>query len=51
MPSAAELTAAIAAANDALATLVQQQAEAKVQEEQEAKDAAVGSLVRVSGFG
>ena len=46
-----ELMAAIVVANDALATLVQQQAEAKVQEEQEVEDAAVGSLVRVLGFG
>ena len=53
MPSTAELMAAIAAANDTLATLVQQQAhvkereeqEAKEQEEQEVKDAAVGFTV------
>ena len=47
MPSAcaAELTAAIAVANDNLAALVQQQANVKEREEQEAKDAAVGSVV------
>ena len=52
MSSTAELTAAIVAANDTLATLVRQQAEAKEREEQEAKkqkeqeakDAAVGSF-------
>ena len=38
MPSAAELTAAIATANANLATLVQQQAEATEREVQEAKD-------------
>ena len=45
MPSAAELAAAIGAANNSLAGLVQQQAEAKEQEEQEVRDAAVGSIV------
>ena len=49
MPSAVELvaaiTAAIAVANDSLADLVQQQAQVKELEEQEAKEAAVGSLV------
>ena len=44
MPSAAELTAAIVAANETLAMLVWQQAEAKDREEQEAKDTTVGSL-------
>ena len=56
MPSAAELAAAIAAANTDLATLVQQQAKAMEREAKEAKDtkdakdmkdardAAVGSL-------
>ena len=38
MPSAVELTAAIAVANDALATLVWQQAQAKEREEQEVKE-------------
>ena len=44
---AVELAAAMAAANDNLATLVQQQAQVKEQEEreeQEVKDAAIGSL-------
>ena len=45
MPSVVELAAAIAAANDSLVALVQQQAEVKEQEEQEARDAAVGSVV------
>ena len=45
MPSAAELAVAIAAANNSLAALVQQQAEAKEREEQEARDTAVGSVV------
>ena len=45
MLSAAELAAAVVVANDNLATLVQQQAEAKEWEEQEAKEAATGSLV------
>ena len=40
MPSAVELVAA----NDSLADLVQQQAKAKEQEEQEAKEAAIGSF-------
>ena len=44
MPSTAELMAAIAAANDSLADLIQQQAQAKEREEQEAKDATVGSF-------
>ena len=51
MLSAAELAAAMAAANDNLVTLVQQQAEVKDQEEQEAKEAAIGSLVSGSDFG
>ena len=42
MPSAAELAAAIAAANDSLADLIRQQAEAK-EREQEARDTAIGS--------
>ena len=50
MPSAAELVAAIAAANDSLADLIWQQAQAKEQEEQEAKDAAVGSFRLGIGF-
>ena len=45
MPSTAELTAAMAAVNDNLAALVQQQAEAKEREEQEVRDAAIGSVV------
>ena len=44
MPSTAELVAAIAAANNSLADLIWQQAQAKEQEEQEAKDAAIGSF-------
>ena len=45
MPSAAELVAAIAVANDSLADLIWQQAQAKEQEEQEVKDAAtIGSF-------
>ena len=44
MPSAAELAAAIVAANDSLADLIWQQAQVKEREEQEAKDAAVGSF-------
>ena len=47
MLSAAELAAAMVAANDNLANLVQQQAQAEEQEEQEeqeAKDATIGSL-------
>ena len=52
MPSSVELAAAIAAANDTLVALVQQQADVKEREEQEERDAAVGSLsFRVSGFG
>ena len=43
MPSAAELMVAIAVANDSLADLIWQQAQAKEQEEQEARDATVGS--------
>ena len=39
MPSAAELTAAIAAANAHLVTLVQQQAEVMEREAKEAKEA------------
>ena len=52
MPSVVELTAAIAVANDNLAVandnlaaLVQQQVKAKEREEQEVKDATVGSVV------
>ena len=45
MPSAAELAVAIVAANNGLAALVQQQAEAKEREEQEARDTAIGSVV------
>ena len=45
MPSTVELAAAIVAANDSLVDLIQQQAQAKEQEEQELKDAtAIGSL-------
>ena len=44
MPSAAELMAAIAVANDSLVDLIWQQAQAKEREEQEAKDATIGSL-------
>ena len=50
MPSAAELAAAIAAANDSLADLIRQQAQAKEREEQEAKDAAIGSFRLGIGF-
>ena len=50
MPSAAELAAAIAAANDSLADLIWQQAQVKEQAEQEAKDAAVGSFRLGIGF-
>ena len=50
MPSTAELTAAIAAANDSLADLIRQQAQAKEQEEQVAKDAAIGSFRLGIGF-
>ena len=45
MPSTVELIAAIAVANDSMADLVWQQAQAKEWEEQEVKEAAVGSLV------
>ena len=44
MPSTAELVATIVAANNSLADLIWQQAQAKEQEEQEVKDAAVGSF-------
>ena len=44
MPSTAELTAAVAVANDNLAALVRQQAEVKDWEEREAKEASIGSL-------
>ena len=48
MPSSVEL----AAANDTLGALVQQQANVKEREEQEERDTAIGSLsFRVSGFG
>ena len=50
MPSAAELVAAIAVANDSLADLIRQQAQVKEQEEQEAKDAAIGSFRLGIGF-
>ena len=50
MPSVVELAAAIAAANKNLVTLVQQQAQAKEREEQEAKDATVGSFRLGIGF-
>ena len=43
MPRAAELVVAIAAANNSLADLIWQQAQMKEQEEQEARDATVGS--------
>ena len=45
MPSVAELAVGIAAANDSLAALVQQQAEVKEREEQEVRDAAIISEV------
>ena len=51
MPSAAELVAAIAAANDSLVDLIRQQAQAKEQEEQEARNAAVGSYIRHRALG
>ena len=44
MPSAVELTAAIAAANDSLVDLIWQQAQVKEREEQEEKDATIGSF-------
>ena len=51
MPSAVELTAAIAAANDSLVDLIWQQAQVKEREEQEVKDAAaVGSFRLGIGF-
>ena len=51
MPSTVELMAAIAVANDSLVDLIRQQAQAKKQEEQEAKDAtAVGSFRLGIGF-
>ena len=50
MPSAVELAAAIVAANENLATLVQQQAQVKEREEQEAKDTAIGSFRLGIGF-
>ena len=50
MSSTAELIAAIAAANDSLVDLIRQQAQAKEQEEQEVKDAAVGSFRLGIGF-
>ena len=40
-----ELSAAIVAVNNSLVALVQQQAGAKEQEEQEVRDAAIGSVV------
>ena len=43
MPSATELMATMATANTNLAILVQQQAEAKDQEEKEAREATIGS--------
>ena len=45
MPSAAELMATIVAASDTLATLVWQQADVKEREQQEARDAAIGSFL------
>ena len=48
MPSAAELVAAIAAANDSLADLIRQQAQAT--EREEAKDTAIGSFRLGIGF-
>ena len=50
MPSVGELTAAIAAANENLVTLVQQQAQAKEREEQEVKDTTIGSFRLGIGF-
>ena len=50
MPSAAELVAAIAAANNSLADLIWQQAQVKEREEQEAKDATIGSFRLGIGF-
>ena len=50
MPSVAELAAAIAAANETLENLVQQQAQAKEREEQEVKDTALGSFRLGIGF-
>ena len=43
MPSAVELTAAVATVNTNLAVLVQQQAKAKDWEEKEVFEAAIGS--------
>ena len=51
MPSAAELTAAMAVANDNLVALVRQQAKAKDWEEREPKEATIGSLGSGSDFG
>ena len=45
MPSTAELTAAVVAANKILAVLVQQQAKVKDLEEKEVREATIGSLV------
>ena len=50
MPSAAELTAAIATANANLATLVQQQAEVTEREAQEAKEAKEAKEAAVGSF-
>ena len=50
MPSTAELAAAIVAANDSLVDLIREQAQAKEREEQEAKDAAIGSFRLGIGF-
>ena len=50
MPSMGELTAAIAVANENPTTLIQQQVQAKEREEQEAKDATVGSCRLGVGF-
>ena len=50
MPSAAELAAAIAVANNSLADLIWQQAQVKEREEQEAKDATIGSFRLGIGF-
>ena len=50
MPSTAELAAAIVAANDSLVDLIREQAQAKEREEQEVKDAAIGSFRLGIGF-
>ena len=50
MPSVVELMAPIVAAKENLATLIQQQVQAKEREEQEVKDATVGSCRLGIGF-